>query len=161
MTTWSNTLSSREERHVEQRIRLSRCRSERKNVWRSGGVAKQREINNRAKCEDHTLFRRHCWKPWECKGGGGTGHDHLDQGQLRLGMSVCLCVCAALYGLYMKYQSAILDCCMQHLKCIGYTSEWSISTYIRGIIALIPTATCRKCIQNALWYCHVKNMLRV
>lgn len=63
--------------------------------WRSG---KQREINNRAKCEDHGhSFQQTLLKTVRVRGregGSGTGHDHLDQGQLRLGISVRLCACA-------------------------------------------------------------------
>lgn len=54
--------------------------------WRSG---KQREINNRAKCEDHShSFQQTLLKPCECEEGGGTGRDHGDQGQLRRSINV-------------------------------------------------------------------------
>lgn len=64
--------------------------------WRSG---EQREINNRAKCEDHgDSFQQTLLKTvGEGRGGSGTGHDHLDQGQLRLGITcVCVSVCVCL-----------------------------------------------------------------
>lgn len=67
--------------------------------WRSG---EQREINNRAKCEDHGhSFQQTLLKTVRERGGGsGRGHDHVDRGQLRLGIEcVCLCVCVC----NMKY----------------------------------------------------------
>ena len=66
----------------------------------------QREINNRAKCEDHGYsFQQTPLKTVQVRGeggrGSGTGHGHIDQGTAQVRhvecvlncMRVCVCVC--------------------------------------------------------------------
>lgn len=152
MTAWSKASvtwgeqGGREEKRVKQKKKIEQEDWE-ENVRRSG---EQREINNRAKCEDRGhSFQQTLLKPSECKGGSGTGRGHVDQGQLRLGINVCVCMshylrlCATLHNLettwllYVPSEMLWLHIWMtnQHLHVREFKQ--------------FPRTTCRECIEHA------------